>query len=156
MGKEIERKYLLKNNNWRSLVSESYSIEQGYLNTDPEKTVRVRIKDNKGILTIKGKNKGISRLEFEYPIPLEDAKELINLCTKPLLIKTRNLVALDNQLWEIDEFGGYHKGLILAEIELSSEEEIVKLPDWIGKEVSNDPRYYNSNLSQSASKKIGL
>lgn len=149
MGKEIERKYLLKNSEWKSHVSKSYSIQQGYLNSDPERTVRIRLRDDEGILTIKGKNEGISRQEFEYPIPIEEAKELIKLCTKPLIKKTRNLVIIDNQTWEIDEFDGDHKGLTLAEIELRTEEEVVNLPDWIGMEVSDDPRYYNSNLAQS-------
>lgn len=146
MAKEIERKYLLKNNSWKSLVSKSHTIQQGYLNSDPEKTVRVRILDDKGILTVKGKNIGISRLEFEYDIPLEDAIELIKLCDKPLIEKTRNIVVLDFQTWEIDEFGGANDGLVIAEIELETEDTKIELPSWIGDEVSHDPRYYNSNL----------
>ena len=146
MAKEIERKYLLENNSWRSLVSYSCTIQQGYLSSDPDRTVRIRIIDDKGILTVKGKNIGISRLEFEYDIPLEDAIELIQLCDKPLIEKTRNIVVLDSQTWEIDEFGGSNKGLVIAEIELETEDTKIELPSWIGNEVSHDPRYYNSNL----------
>jgi len=148
MGKEIERKFLLKNNDWKSQVVKTHTIQQGYLSTDPERTVRIRIKDDNGILTIKGKNEGITRLEFEYSIPLKDAKELIKMCGKPLIEKTRNIIVLKNHTWEIDEFSGIHKGLILAEIELKSEDIEFHIPNWIGKEVSHDPRYYNSNLAK--------
>lgn len=146
MGKEIERKFLLKSDEWRSLVSQSYSIQQGYLNSDPHRTVRIRIKDEQGILTIKGKNEGISRLEFEYDIPFDDALALIELCEKPLIRKVRNIVTVNAQTWEIDEFAGANEGLVLAEIEIESEDTHVDLPSWIGKEVSHDSRYYNSNL----------
>lgn len=148
MAKEIERKYLLKNNSWRPLVSKSHTIHQGYLNSDPNRTVRIRIIDDKGILTVKGKNIGISRQEFEYEIPIEDAIKLIILCEKPLIEKTRNIVVLGFQTWEIDEFRGANDGLVVAEIELESENTVVDLPDWIGQEVSHDPRYYNSNLAK--------
>ena len=148
MDKEIERKYLLKNDDWKPLVEKSYIIQQGYLNSDPNRTVRIRILDDKGILTIKGKNEGISRLEFEYDIPYDDAKELIELCEKPFIKKTRHIVNQGSQIWEVDEFEGENKGLIIAEIELESENTKVNLPSWIGKEVSHDPRYYNSSLSK--------
>ncbi len=149
MATEIERKYLLKNDNWKSLVSKTYKIQQGYLSSDPERTVRVRIKDNRGILTIKGKNQGISRVEFEYEIPIKDAQELISLCQKPLIEKIRNIVLHEGQTWEIDVFDGANKGLVLAEVELEAEDSIVDLPEWVGEEVSHDIRYYNSNLSKN-------
>lgn len=146
MGKEIERKFLLANDDWKSLVSRSHSIQQGYLNSDPLRTVRIRIKDDLGFLTIKGKNVGISRLEFEYNIPLDEALTMIGLCEKPLIQKVRNIVTVNAQTWEIDEFSGINEGLVLAEIELADENTVVNLPHWIGEEVSHDSRYYNSNL----------
>lgn len=146
MGKEIERKFLLKNEEWKQFISESYLIKQGYLNSNPDRTVRVRILKDKGILTIKSKTVGISRLEFEYDIPLSDANELIELCEKPFIEKVRNIVVNKSQIWEIDEFGGENKGLVLAEIEIESESTKVDLPTWIGKEVSHDAKYFNSNL----------
>ena len=146
MGKEIERKFLLKNEEWKEFVKEKYSIKQGYLNSNPDRTVRVRILNDKGILTIKSKTIGISRLEFEYEIPLNEAHELIELCEKPFIEKIRNIVVIDAHKWEIDEFGGQNEGLILAEIELESETVKVNLPSWIGIEVSHDSRYFNSNL----------
>ncbi|MGK0363485.1 MAG: adenylate cyclase [Saprospiraceae bacterium] len=146
MGKEIERKFLLKNEEWKGHVSENYLIKQGYLNSNPDRAVRVRVLKDKGILTIKSKTVGISRLEFEYEIPLSDANELIELCEKPLIEKVRNIVVIDSQIWEIDEFSGGNKGLVLAEIELESESTKVNLPSWIGTEVSHDTRYFNSNL----------
>ncbi len=146
MGKEIERKFLLKSNDWKPLTSSSHRIQQGYLNSDPLRTVRIRIIDDKGVLTIKGKNEGISRLEFEYDIPIADAQALIKLCEKPLIDKVRNLVKVDSHTWEIDEFAGANEGLVLAEVEIESEDSHVDLPSWIGEEVSHDTRYYNPNL----------
>ena len=147
MPLEIERKYLLSNDDWRKLVQKKMAIQQGYLNTDKERTVRVRIKKDKGILTIKGKTTGFARLEYEYEIPLKDAQELLKLCQN-LIEKTRFEVLYEGKLWEIDEFYGSNEGLILAEIELESEDEAFVLPDWIDKEVSHDARYYNSSLSK--------
>ena len=149
MPQEIERKFLLKNNDWKSLVSKSYSIQQGYLNSDPERTVRVRIKDDRGILTIKGKNEGISRLEFEYEIPIDEANQLMVLCKKPLIEKTRHIVIQDSFTWEIDVFRGSNEGLVLAEVELESESTEISTPEWIGQEVSHDSRYYNSSLAKN-------
>lgn len=146
MGKEIERKFLLKNENWRKLVSEEIVMKQGYLNTDPERTVRIRLAKNKGVLTIKSKAIGITRKEFEYDVPLGEANELIELCDGPIIEKVRHLVIVNNQTWEIDEFKDRNEGLIVAEIELETETSTVNLPEWIGLEVSGDPRYYNSNL----------
>ena len=148
MGLEIERKFLLKNNNWKKAVRNQFAIKQGYLNDDPNRTVRVRIKGSKGILTIKGKTVNATRAEYEYEIPLSDAQELINLCEKPIIDKTRYIVDYQNKTWEIDIFYGENDGLILAEIELDSEQEEFDLPEWAGQEVTTDSRYYNSNLAK--------
>ena len=146
MGKEIERKFLLKNETWKSQVEKSFSIKQGYLSTNPERTVRVRIKNEKGILTIKGITKGISRLEYEYEIPFQDAMELLQLCEQPIIEKVRYIVIDDKLKWEIDIFEGVNEGLQLAEVELESEDQIINTPEWIEKEVSAERRYYNSSL----------
>ncbi|WP_410499802.1 CYTH domain-containing protein [Chitinibacter sp. S2-10] len=147
MAIEIERKFLLLNEGWRAQVRQSTRIAQGYLNADPERTVRVRIKGDTGFLTIKSKNEGISRLEFEYPIPIADALEMLKLCPN-VLDKTRHLVEIDGHTFEIDEFHGLNDGLIVAEIELESETASYPQPDWLGAEVSGDARYYNSALSK--------
>ena len=146
MGVEIERKFLLKNEAWRAVVSKKTAIKQGYLNSHKERTVRVRIYGNQGILTIKCKTQQMTRPEFEYEIPVTEALELIKLCEQPIIEKTRFEVAINGKTWEIDEFYGQNKGLIVAEIELSSETETVVMPDWIGAEVTQDIRYYNSSL----------
>lgn len=146
MGIEIERKYLINKDKWQP-KDEGVSIRQGYLCTDKERTVRVRTKGKKAYLTIKGENEGISRMEMEYEIPFEDATKLLdNLCHKPLIEKTRHIEEHLGHTWEIDVFFGDNEGLIVAEVELSSPTEEVKLPDWIYKEVSDDKRYYNSSL----------
>lgn len=149
MAVEIERKFLVRNESWRKDVQENFSIKQGYLNSDTARNVRVRIKGEKGFLTIKGKTKNISRVEFEYEIPLFDAKELIKLCVKPIIEKVRHEIVYDGNTWEIDEFFGENKGLVIAELELKSEHQIYNSPEWIGKEVSNDSRFYNSSLIQN-------
>jgi adenylate cyclase len=149
MAQEIERKYLLKNNSWKSEISSKNKIMQGYLNSNPERTVRIRITNNVGFLTIKSKNKGSSRKEFEYKIPLKEAEELILLCEQPIIKKMRHLVVKENHTWEIDVFEGENKGLIVAEIELSEENEKFEIPVWIGKEVTEDTRYYNSQLIEN-------
>ena len=143
-GKEIERKFLVKEN-W-SPGSEGLKIAQGYLSTVPERTVRVRIKGGKGYLTIKGKNQGISRAEFEYEIPVCDAEELLKMAEQPILSKTRYLEQQDGFTWEIDVFAGENQGLIVAEIELPDENTTFTAPVWLGEEVSGDVRYYNANL----------
>jgi len=145
MALEIERKYLLNSDKWRSLVVSSHPILQGYLNAQAERTVRVRIKGDEAFLTVKGKNEGIARVEFEYSIPLLDAKQMLGFC-ETSISKTRHLIHESGLIWEIDEFDGVNKGLILAEVELSSEFQMIQVPEWIGKEVSGDMRYYNSNL----------
>ena len=149
MGTEIERKFLVQNDNWRAL-GQGKLYRQGYLTTNPDCTVRVRIAGDQGYLTIKGATTGISRAESEYGIPLEDAAQLLDtLCQPPLIEKTRyRIPAAKGLVWEVDEFAGENQGLIIAEIELPNAEQSVELPDWIGPEVSNDPRYFNSNLSK--------
>ncbi len=146
MGREIERKYLLKNGDWRSNVTSEIEIRQGYLNSTPERIVRIRLQDEKGIITIKGKTKGITRLEYEYSIPYTDTLELLTLCELPIISKTRYIVIENEKKWEIDIFKEENKGLEVAEIELESEGEKIILPNWIDKEVSQDRRYLNSNL----------
>ena len=149
MGTDIERKFLVQNDNWRAL-GQGKLYRQGYLTTNPDCTVRVRIAGDQGYLTIKGATTGISRAEYEYGIPLEDAAQLLDtLCQPPLIEKTRyRIPAAKGLVWEVDEFAGENQGLIIAEIELPNAEQSVELPDWIGPEVSNDPRYFNSNLSK--------
>lgn len=147
MATEIERKFLLKNDNWRTVDGTHY--RQGYLCNTKEKTVRVRTMDDRAYLNIKGANIGASRMEFEYEIPIQDAEELLNtLCQKPLIEKNRYKVKYDGLVWEIDEFFGDNQGLIVAEIELSSEDQAFEKPDWMGKEVTHDPRYFNANLNK--------
>ncbi|GAB5522276.1 MAG: CYTH domain-containing protein [Roseivirga sp.] len=146
MAVETERKFLLKNDHWRSLVASQKKIMQGYLNAEPERTVRIRISDNQGIITIKSKSEGLSRAEYEYDIPVVDAREMIALCEKPIIEKTRNLLTFEGKLWEIDEFDGDNKGLIVAEVELQSEDEVITFPSWLGEEVSYDKRYFNASL----------
>jgi adenylate cyclase len=146
MAMEIERKFLVKGDTWRSLGSgEIY--RQGYLATKEEATVRVRVVGDRGYLTIKGKTVGIARSEFEYSISVEDAQIMLDtLCDRPLIEKIRYKIPLGNLVWEVDEFLGENEGLILAEVELMDEQEAIELPDWLGAEISSDSRYYNANL----------
>lgn len=146
MGVEIERKFLVSSDAWRTL-GEPTLLRQGYLCADPERTVRVRIEGDAGVLTIKSKNEGASRGEWEYPIPLADAEELLDrLCERPLVEKNRRRIAYQGFTWEVDEFLGENAGLVVAEIELPSEDAAFELPDWIGQEVTGERRYYNSSL----------
>jgi adenylate cyclase len=147
MAREIERKFLVKAS-WQP-QGEGVKIAQGYLSTVPERTVRVRIKGEKGYLAIKGKNQGISRAEFEYEIPIGDAEELLKLAEQPILSKKRYLEQHGNSLWEIDVFAGENEGLVVAEVELPDERAEFSHPAWLGKEVSGDVRYYNANLIKS-------
>ncbi|MBR5913719.1 MAG: CYTH domain-containing protein [Selenomonadaceae bacterium] len=148
MALEIERKFLVNAEKFPAqILSEGEKISQGYLCVEPARTVRVRIKGGRGFLTIKGVNVGIVRKEFEYEIPLDDAQELLKLCMPNVLEKVRYKVEYAEKIWEIDVFSGRHEGLILAEVELTAADEIVTLPNWIEKEVSDDPRYFNSNLT---------
>jgi len=146
MGLEIERKFLIKSDDWKPLVINSFSIKQGYLNLAPKRTVRVRIQEKNAFITIKGKTKGITRVEFEYTIPFQEAKQLILLSEGSLIEKIRHKVKYEGNVWEIDVFSGTNEGLIIAEIELQSETQSIEIPSWLGKEVSNDSRYYNANL----------
>lgn len=146
MAIEIERKFLVTGTAWRTNDSTPY--KQGYLNRDPRRTVRVRIASDKGWLTIKGLSSGASRAEFEYEIPAADAEQLLELCDRPPIEKRRHVVIFAGKTWEVDEFSGDNEGLIVAEIELSSEDEAFEKPPWLGPEVTHDSRYFNSNLSQ--------
>ncbi len=146
MGKEIERKYLVKNEDWKKLAEGVY-YKQGYLSTVKERTVRVRTVGEKGYLTIKGLTVGVSRSEFEYQIPAEEANQMLdNLCEKPIIEKLRAKVDYKGLTWEIDEFHGENEGLVVAEVEIQDENQAIELPEWVGEEVSGDPRYFNSNL----------
>jgi len=148
MALEIERKFLVTDDTWKPQVRKSIAIKQGYLSTDPERTVRVRIKGNTGFLTIKGITRGISREEFEYSIPSDQAEELLKLCLDAPIEKVRHEILVSGKLWELDVFEGANSGLVLAEIELANAEEAFDLPSWIGQEVSEDPRYFNAYLSK--------
>jgi adenylate cyclase len=144
---EIERKFLIINDSWRKEANQKY-YKQGYLSRHKERTVRVRIAEDKAFLTIKGKSVGATRLEFEYPIPVEEAQIMLDtLCEKPLIEKYRYTLTYQGFLWEIDEFLGDNEGLIVAEIELPTEDTPFALPAWVGKEVTQDARYFNANLS---------
>ncbi|HJV65461.1 MAG TPA: CYTH domain-containing protein [Geomonas sp.] len=148
MAKEIERKFLVKGDDWKG-DSQPIHTCQGYLNVGGDCTARVRIQGEKAFLTIKGKTKGISRSEFEYGIPVEDAKEmLVTLCRRPYIEKNRYKVMYAGMEWEVDQFMNENEGLLLAEVELESEDQQVELPPWAGEEVSHDFRYRNVNLIQ--------
>ncbi|MBD2499311.1 CYTH domain-containing protein [Anabaena azotica] len=145
MAKEIERKFLVDGDSWRQL-GEGSLYRQGYIPSQGA-TVRVRIAGNQGYLTIKGPTVNFSRSEFEYPIPLADAQEMLDtLCDRPLIEKTRYKIEWAGFVWEVDEFAGANQGLILAEVELTDEAQQIEIPDWIGTEVTGDPRYFNSYL----------
>ncbi|NBW28328.1 MAG: CYTH domain-containing protein [Flavobacteriaceae bacterium] len=148
---EIERKFLVKSEEYKKLAFAKNEIAQGYLNSNPERTVRIRIKGRKGFLTIKGKGNetGMSRLEWEKEIPFEEAKMLLNLCESGVISKMRYEVKFGNNVFEVDEFFSENQGLVIAEIELQSEDEAFEKPDWLGDEVTNNERYYNSYLSQN-------
>jgi adenylate cyclase len=146
MATEIERKFLLAGSGWKTAAA-GVLYRQGYLATSIDRTVRVRTAADKGFITVKGRSSGISRTEFEYEIPFSDAQEMLDtLCLKPLVEKLRYKVMFAGHEWEIDEFLGDNEGLVIAEVELNSIDEKVQLPEWAGKEVSDDPRYFNSNL----------
>jgi adenylate cyclase len=145
MGREIERKFLVTGGGWRKGAKRS-RLSQGYLLAEKGKSVRVRLEDGRGTITIKGPG-GASRTEYEYAIPAKDARELLRaLCEKPLIEKIRSRVGYGGLIWEIDEFLGDNKGLVVAEVELSRVGQKVALPPWVGKEVTSDPRYLNANL----------
>ena len=149
MGEEIERKFLVQGESWKE-GAKGTTFRQGFLSTDPQRTVRVRAAGERGTLTIKGKSIGARRVEYEYEIPLEDARRLLDtLCKRPLIEKVRYELPTGAHVWEIDVFEGDNQGLIVAEIELRSEDEAFERPAWLGEEVTNDPRYFNSNLVQN-------
>jgi len=146
MGEEIERKFLVRKEAWRP-ESEGSLYRQGYLSTVKERVVRVRVADGKGFLTVKGMTEGFSRFEFEYEIPVRDADQMLDiLCERPLIEKNRYREEHEGMIWEIDVFLGDNEGLLLAEVELESPSRQFTLPDWVGEEVSEDPRYFNANL----------
>ena len=148
MAVEIERKFLVVGDGWRSL-GVGIPYRQGYLLSRSGITVRVRIAGDIGYLTIKSASSGISRAEFEYMIPLPDAIEMLDtLCERPIIEKVRHRIPWEGLLWEVDEFAGANQGLVMAEVELTDPNQIVHLPDWIGEEVSHDPRYFNSYLAK--------
>ena len=146
MAKEIERKFLMDLNHW-SKDEKGLLYQQGYLAITEKGIVRVRVKADKSTLTIKSKGTGLSRDEFEYEIPLDEAKQLLNLCQNDIILKTRYKVIFNNKLWEVDEFHGKNKGLWLAEIELKTEDEKFELPNWVKREVTGEENYYNAFLS---------
>lgn len=145
MPTEIERKFLVTGTQWRA--SRGVRLSQGYLNRDKERTVRVRIAGGKAFLTIKGATRGATRAEFEYEVPITDAEVLLSLCDGPLVEKVRYAIEYDGNVWEVDEFLGANAGLVIAEIELTSEAQTFAKPEWIGAEVTHDARYFNSNLA---------
>jgi adenylate cyclase len=146
MPKEIERKFLLRDESWKDGSAGCHYV-QGYLSLDPARTVRIRKAGLSAFLTIKGISQGTTRLEFEYPIPLPDAEALLAMSVSPLVEKVRYTIEYHGKRWEVDEFFGDNEGLILAEIELSREDEPFDAPPWVGREVSQDRRYYNASLS---------
>ena len=155
---EIERKFLVSSDAFKNDALRKNHIAQGYINSTPERTVRVRIKGDTGYLTIKGKSNetGLSRFEWEKEIPLEDAEQLLRLCEKGVIDKIRYEVAISNHLYEVDVFSGANEGLIIAEIELSNENESFEKPNWLGMEVTNDNRYYNAYISKNPFKNWNL
>lgn len=146
---EIERKYTLKNTKFLLSAAKAFKITQGYLSSVPERTVRVRTKNDKGFLTIKGKSTtdGLSRFEWEKEISLEEALSLLNLCEDYVIEKTRYEEVYGNHIFEVDVFSGHNEGLMIAEVELQTEDESIDLPDWIEKEVTGEEKYYNAYLS---------
>jgi len=144
---EIERKFIVDTSKWKP-VTKGKTIVQGYLSTDKNRVVRVRIMGEEAYLTIKGANDGIMRTELEYPIPMKDARVLLEMCLDFPVEKTRYFERHLNKLWEIDIFNGLNEGLVLAEVELQEKDEAISLPEWIKEEVSFDRRFYNAYLTQ--------
>lgn len=145
MGTEIERKFLVTGEAWRS--ADGVRLIQGYLNRDKARTVRVRVAGEQAFLTIKGPTHGATRAEFEYEIPLAEAESLLLLCDGPVIEKFRHIIEYRGFTWEVDEFFGDNAGLVVAEIELDSEDQAFERPQWLGEEVTEDTRYFNSNLA---------
>ena len=155
MATEIERKFLVKSDDYRAEASSQTHIVQGFLSVDPERTVRIRLQDRKGMLTIKGKSNasGTTREEWEYEIDHDECVELMQLSIHDPIDKIRYKVDFGKYVFEVDEFGGSNQGLILAELELDNEDENFPKPSWLGMEVTGDPKYYNSRLSEKPFKK---
>jgi adenylate cyclase len=147
MATEIERKFLVEGTPWQPSTGKRYC--QGYLNRDKERTVRVRTAGDEAFLTIKGVTRGAVRAEFEYPIPLSDAQQLLKLSDGPIIQKNRYVIHHDGAKWEVDEFLGDNAGLVVAEIELQSEDQSFSRPPWLGREVTDDSRYFNANLASN-------
>jgi len=149
MGIEIEKKFLVNKEKWSQVTKEKRSLyRQGYIVSDPEKTIRVRVTDTAAFLTIKGLTVGASRAEFEYSIPVDEAQQLLDGFCDSIVSKIRYFITYDNKLWEVDEFLDDNEGLMVAEIELGSEDEVFSLPEWVGKEVTSEKKYSNSNLAK--------
>jgi CYTH domain-containing protein len=147
MGQEIERKYLVANDGWRRHAGPGTLYVQGYLSVDPKRSVRVRIAGDKAALTIKRETTSSIRDEFEYQIPPKDADRMLaDICIKPLIEKTRYIIQEGKLKWEIDEFSAENRGLVIAEMELEDDRQEIVTPDWVGEEVTDDPRYFNTNL----------
>ncbi len=150
MGVEIERKFLIRDESWRTTAGEGTHYHQGYLTTDPNRAVRVRLAGDKGYITIKSKGDGIERLEFEYEIPGEEASELLEKCAlQPTVAKKRYKIDFGKHTFEVDEFEGRNEGLLLVEVELESAYEVFARPAWLGKEVTEDTRYFNQSLVEN-------
>ena len=148
MSDEIERKFLVRGDAWQTGATTS-AFRQGFLSTEPERTVRVRVADGRGWLTVKGLSVGARRAEYEYEIPPDDAALMLEtLCKRPLIEKVRHRLVVGEHTWEIDVFEGDNAGLVVAEIELAAEDEEFERPTWLGREVTGDPRYFNSSLVQ--------
>ena len=147
MGIEIERKFLVTGDAWRAAATAHTRFSQGYLSRDPARTVRVRIAGEAAFLTIKGATHGATRAEFEYPLPLADAQQLLAMCDGPVVEKVRHLCPHEGMTWEVDEFLGANAGLVLAEIELDAEGQAFARPAWLSTEVTGDARYVNANLA---------
>ena len=144
MATEIERKFLILNDNWRKEADDGIHMIQGYMGSNEKSSIRIRVNGDSANLNIKSKTLGIQRHEYDYAIPLNEATEMLEtLCDYPLIEKTRYHVMHDGHKWEIDVFAGENEGLVVAEVELSSLEEEISMPDWVGEDVSDDPRYYN-------------
>lgn len=155
MSKEIERKFLVKNDSYKSMAKESVRIIQGYLSTDKRATVRVRIWGDEAYITVKGENRGMVRDEWEYPIPVSDASQMLDRLVEGAVVdKTRYIVEFNGDKWEVDEFHSPVSDLVVAEIELNHTEQSFDRPVFIGEEVTGDPRYYNSNISKMGKQSI--
>lgn len=150
MAREIERKFLVVSDAWQAVATSSLLLRQGYLSSNAKATVRVRSKDNtRAVLTLKGPTSGLTRAEYEYDIPIADARELLAMAEPHVVEKRRYLVPDGDVIWEVDVFLGRHEGLVLAEVELDDENQSVPLPDWVGAEVTEDDRYNNASLSRA-------